>query len=747
MPAERGTMEEPVTATGDSFEAALAGAATVDQAAAAVCDHLLDVGMPMPSVYVEVAGRLRCVAQRGYWQVHDGVPPEVGILGATFRSGIPSIIRDVRLSPDFVAAGQGVVGEVTFPFRHGGGVVGCVNVESPRALERADVDHVRAATAALERWLDVHDGVPVETAWQRLARESAALAQLHDHRAIARLAVERATQLTGMTSAVLVTDEAGDVRRVAAAFGPLAPALRTLEPATLDAIAGWTSSGASVYTFGSFPVQGFSGSAQVWDAGIQALVSVPVMGPAGARGFLLAADGTQSQPGTDDVQVLELFAAHLAIALQGADAFVELRRQASRDTLTGLGHGAVLHALLEERLEAGGADLVVLLIDLDDFKVVNDSNGHLFGDQVLIELARSFEAHVGPTDRVFRIGGDEFAALVSAADDADAVAAAERLRAAAAAGGHLTVSVGVRRHDPHRDGGCTADRLMADADLALYQAKADGRNQVQLYRPAMRRALLARAQLAAELATAVDGELYLDYQPLVDLRTGAISGAEALIRWQHPRRGLVMPDGFIAVAEEDGQIAGIGSWVVATAAAQAAAWRRATGLPLTVSVNVSGTQLRPGFVEDVRTALERADLPPDGLVAEITESALVDEAARVEVLAALRALGVRIAVDDFGTGYSSLSYLRRLPIDIVKIDRSFVSDLSDRRNAAVAKAIIDLAHTLDLGCVAEGVETAEQAAQLRQLGCGQAQGYLFCRPTTPAHVLELVGRAQGVRAT
>ena len=722
--------------TREQLERALASTTTVADAAQCTADHLVAGGFAMPSVYVPVAGRLRCLAQRGYWQVHDGVPPERGILGATYRAGQPSITPDVRLSPEFVPAGQGVVAEVAFPLLAHGRQVGVLNVESPRALVEGDVARIRAAAGALARRIEQLGGLPAESPWQRLALEVAAFPRLNHPGAVAERAAARAARLIGYSSALVVL--AGTPPRAVAVDGPLSAVLRQLQPSTLAAIASWTGGGSSVYTFGEFPGTGFSGAEHIWDAGIEALVCVPLVGGDGPRGFLLVADDEPHTPPTEDVQILELYAMHVASALQATEAFTELSRQASRDVLTGLGHNAAFRSLLaaeRERDDRNG--LAVVLVDLDGFKGINDTSGHLTGDRVLVDVARALADAVRDADRVHRLGGDEFAVAVRVADAEEAARVGERLRVATARTGHTTASIGVVWRSPSAIRTSTADALIADADLALYEAKRCGRDRVELFRRELREVVLHRARMAAELAGAIArDELFLLFQPVVDLTSGRVLGAEALIRWNHRERGIVGPVDFIPVAEEDGQITAIGRWVLGRACAEAAAWnrRRAPGGLLKVGVNVAGQQLEPGFVDDVRAALDGSGLPPDALVLEITESALVDEAERIEVLRAVRALGAHVAVDDFGTGYSSLSYLRRLPIDVVKIDRSFVAELDDRRNAAVARAIVDLARTLELSCVAEGVETAEQAARLVLLGCEHAQGFLWCKPVPAAQL-------------
>jgi EAL domain-containing protein (putative c-di-GMP-specific phosphodiesterase class I) len=302
----------------------------------------------------------------------------------------------------------------------------------------------------------------------------------------------------------------------------------------------------------------------------------------------------------------------------------------------------------------------------------------------------------------------------------------------------ISASIGLVHADDSRD---SVD-LMRDADVAMYRAKADGKNRIVSFEPVMQAHVAKRLQLETELRRSVEeGDLRLHYQPLVDLDTLEVIGAEALVRWQHPDRGLLMPSEFIDVAEDTGLIVPLGRWVVEQAVREAAGWQAELGRPVTVSANLSPRQLHdPDLLAIVATTLQDAELAPDSLIIEITENLLLKDAdlARSR-LAALRALGVKVAVDDFGTGYSSLAYLDRYPVDILKIDRSFVSPLGNSpRSAALVRSIIDLANALDIDTVAEGVETLEQVAVLRSLGCGRAQGFLFARPTQPDEVLRLL---------
>ncbi|WP_305782714.1 putative bifunctional diguanylate cyclase/phosphodiesterase [Symbioplanes lichenis] len=421
----------------------------------------------------------------------------------------------------------------------------------------------------------------------------------------------------------------------------------------------------------------------------------------------------------------------------------ELQRLALRDPLTGLANRAGVDARLAE-VVGTRSDIALLLLDLDDFKLVNDAYGHAAGDVVLTEFAAVLQAAVRAEDVAARIGGDEFVVLLTGiADDGEAVAAAERIAAAAApvALGEDLIPVRVSIGVATPSSGESPKELLRRADMAMYEAKQEGTHGVRLHDPAMTDQRAADAQLGEELAGAVErDELTVLYQPLVDLADGRPVGVEALVRWEHPVLGLVSPTRFIPIAERTGMIDAIGLHVLREACRQIAAW----GDGLYVSVNVSPRQLHePGLVDHVLAALSRAGLEPSRLVLEITESALVDDAAGIEMLAELRRHGIRIAVDDFGTGYSSLHYLTRLPIDILKIDRSFVAQLDGTgEGAGIAEAIVRLSRALHLTTVAEGIETTDQATELQLLGCGIGQGYLFAKPMPADEALRMLASAR-----
>ncbi|WP_432572967.1 putative bifunctional diguanylate cyclase/phosphodiesterase [Kineococcus sp. SYSU DK005] len=420
-------------------------------------------------------------------------------------------------------------------------------------------------------------------------------------------------------------------------------------------------------------------------------------------------------------------------------------QQGLHDPLTGLANRTQLGEVIDRALSRGGPTAVVLL-DLDGFKSVNDVRGTTAGDEVLRTVAHRLLAGARAGDRVARLEGDEFAVVLTGADATATAAAgaAERFLAAVrepvtVRGQQLALQASAGVADSATLGATgTTELLLRNAELAVQQAKARGGDRAVTYAEAMGRAAAERAHLREDLNGVVErGELEVHYQATVELRSGTTEGFEALLRWHHPQRGTVSPLEFVPLAESSGAIVGIGAWVLRTATEQAARWSREHGRPVTVGVNLSAVQLADDEVVDVvAAALRESGLPPQQLTLEITESLLVDDltgtAARLQKL---RELGARIAIDDFGTGYSSLSYLRHLPVDIVKVDRSFVGDLAGGGSATTLVAtIVELARSLGLDVIAEGVETEQQAGALRALNCGLAQGYLYARPLSAAEV-------------
>jgi diguanylate cyclase (GGDEF)-like protein/PAS domain S-box-containing protein len=420
-----------------------------------------------------------------------------------------------------------------------------------------------------------------------------------------------------------------------------------------------------------------------------------------------------------------------------------LAHQATHDALTDLPNRALLLDHLELALARTGRSpglLALLFLDLDRFKQVNDGLGHDAGDDLLVQAARRIRAVTRPIDTVARLGGDEFVVLCEDVDDEQhAIAVAERISRALEhrpfALGEVEVAVTASIGIALSAGGEAAhpEALLRDADAAMYRAKDAGRARFELFDESMRRRSEARHSLARELTEAIEyGHIVVHYQPCVDLRTGRVSSVEALARWQHPVRGILSPSEFISLAEDTGLVIGLGLRVLSDACHQARAWELAIGADAPrVHVNLSARQLMvPDVAHLVGGVLDATGLDPARLCLEITESVVMDDAhAVIDTLRGLKELGVSIAIDDFGTGYSSLSYLRRFPVDVLKVDQSFVDGLGpDPEDSAIVAAVVNLASTLDLQAVAEGVETADQLDALVRLGCDAAQGYWFARP-------------------
>jgi diguanylate cyclase (GGDEF)-like protein/PAS domain S-box-containing protein len=431
-----------------------------------------------------------------------------------------------------------------------------------------------------------------------------------------------------------------------------------------------------------------------------------------------------------------------------------IRYQAVHDPLTSLPNRALFQDRLVQALARPGAQVAVVLLDLDNFKLVNDSLGHSAGDELLMQIAPRLQIALRPGDTIARLGGDEFVVLLEEIPDERAAAhVAERIVAAfelpfeLSAGEHFAkASLGIAIAGAE---GSEPANLIRDADAAMYQAKARGRARFEIFDRAMRARTVERLSVENDLRRALArGELRVVYQPIVSLRDASIVSVEALLRWEHPTRGLLPPADFISVAEEAGLIESIGRFVLDSACAQAARWHalRPDARPLGISVNLSVRQLtQRNFQMTVATALAGSGIEPSSLCLEITESVLLEEPQSVaDTIRRLSRLGVRFVLDDFGTGYSSLAYLAGLPIDGLKVDQSFVRSLgTDERSTAITTAIVRMAQALSLEVIAEGVETAHQMRALQALGCELSQGYLFHRPLAAEAVTELLLEENG----
>jgi diguanylate cyclase (GGDEF)-like protein len=493
----------------------------------------------------------------------------------------------------------------------------------------------------------------------------------------------------------------------------------------------------------------------------------PLRNDAGPIGLMLVANrlGDVSSFTVDDLQLFETVANHAAMALENgqlerslaqlSSLKEELRHQAFHDPLTGLANRALFTDHVERHLrDTTGEMPVVLFVDVDDFKLVNDSFGHATGDALLVKIAERLRGCVRADDVAARLGGDEFGILLL--DDPQLSRAeriAQRIITAVQApfsinGKELRVgaSIGIATG---RGGAEAPQELLRNADMAMYTAKSRGKGQAAIFEPSMHTTMVQRTNLGAELHRAIGrDEFLLSFQPIVTLSHGDMVGAEALIRWRHPTRGVVSPTDFIAIAEESDVILPIGRWVLVEACREALRWTPPQGKAPWVSVNLSARQVQqPSFLNDVTAALHASGLAPERLVLEVTETLMMQDLdGTASKLAALKRMGVRTAIDDFGTGYSSLSYLRRFPVDMIKIARDFV-DVADDEDWAFAHAMVKLGQSLGLQIVAEGVESGAQADRLQRMGCDLAQGYFFSRPLRPSGMMQRVAAGSGLPRT
>jgi diguanylate cyclase (GGDEF)-like protein/PAS domain S-box-containing protein len=491
-------------------------------------------------------------------------------------------------------------------------------------------------------------------------------------------------------------------------------------------------------------------------AGVGSSLAVPIDGKEEPFGVLdiHALETNRFTP--QDVHFVQASANVLADAVERHAADLALRHRVLHDSLTGLPNRTSFVESLKLALQRGavsGSPVGILFLDLDSFKLINDSIGHHAGDELLRAVASRLGSDLRPGDIVARFGGDEFGILVDhLADEDEAVAIANRVAAAFAEpfsmGGaehFIGASVGIAVDRPSRSEPVDAESLIRDADAAMYRAKEKGQARCELFDAEMRARAVRRLEVEQDLHRALArDELTLHYQPVVALGSGEIVGLEALVRWEHPRRGMLDPGEFLSIAEDSGLIGPIGRWVLENACRQAREWheQRPDRRPLDVAVNLSARQVaHRDLAASVAEVLARSGLDPIHLSLEITESVLVEESATATAtLEALSEIGVRLVLDDFGTGYSSLAYLNRYPFDALKIDRSFVEGLGvEQERTAIVEAIVGMARALSLDAIAEGVENAAQLSELRRLGCDYAQGHLFSRPLPPAGLTRLVG--------
>jgi diguanylate cyclase (GGDEF)-like protein/PAS domain S-box-containing protein len=669
-------------------------------------------GYSLVSLYL-IEGDVLCLQhQVGYHKVLDVIPLGRGVMGRVARIGEPVLLEDGQADQEFMAAFEGISSEVCVPLRDDGRVVGVLNLETTGGVRLREADlrlmmalseHINVAIGRARLYAELRAS---EARFRSLVQHAADVVSVLDAESRYRYVSPAVERVLGYTPEELIGNEVvallhpDDVRRFRGILADLAETQRA--QSVVD-----------------FRARHQDGSWRWLEATITNLLADPSV-----SGIVVnSRDVTERK-----------------------EAEARLVHQAFHDPLTGLPNRARFVELLEAALRRSGwngRSVGVLLLDLDGFKIVNDSLGHEAGDQQLVAIAQQLVSCVGPGTTVARFGGDEFTVLLEEADAAEATATADCILAAMAEPVRLAehevasgASVGVALGPDH---GVTPGELLRAADVALYCAKGAGRGVVVVYEPRMATESLARFELELDLRSALEaGELGLAYQPVVDLATGRVVAVEALARWDHPQRGLVLPDAFVPLAEETGLIAPIGAWVLEEACREAARWTDAatTDAPV-VSVNVGARQLRrPRFAEEVARALTTAGLPPERLQLEVSEQVLVEELRTTSgTLRGLTALGLELAIDDFGSGASSLGYFRELKAHALKVDRSFVYRLAaDPGERAIVRAIIDVAHAYGMHVTVEGVETAEQAHIVAELGCDRAQGFWFARPATAERV-------------
>ncbi len=491
--------------------------------------------------------------------------------------------------------------------------------------------------------------------------------------------------------------------------------------------------------------------------GTQSAAALPLLSLGKSIGCLVFLSAERNVFTAEFVELLRRLAGNVAFALENFDraeekakADEQIRHLATHDRLTGLPNRPMFSRLLNFAIENARRyqrQCAVLFIDLDRFKLINDSLGHAAGDTLLIEMAGRLRGAVRTSDVVARLGGDEFMVLLNEiAENKDAATVAQNLLSVAGRpfeiNGHecrVSASIGIAMFP---DAGTDEQTLMKHADIAMYFAKAEGKNDFRFFSDEIKTQSIEHLKIETNLRRAVErNELCLHYQPKLDVATGQVSGVEALLRWNHPDHGLLPPAQFIPLAEETGLIVPFGRWVLKTACDQNMAWQRAGLAPLSMAVNVSPRQFADeNLLRDIDDALTESGMDPRLLQIELTESMIMFNVERaIRIMDAIQSRGVRLAIDDFGTGYSSMSMLKRFPIDTIKIDRTFVRDLPQNvEDKAIAQAIINMGKALGMTIVAEGVETIEQDQFLRQHACDEIQGFLFSKPVPPDKITELL---------
>ncbi|HWE09141.1 MAG TPA: EAL domain-containing protein [Solirubrobacteraceae bacterium] len=607
---------------------------------------------------------------------------------------------------------------------------------------------------------DITDQKAAEAELELRAAQQAAVARLGEHALegaspsdLMQEAVAAAAQLLHLEIAAVIEHlPASDAFVFRATHGLRGVGPETIVPAGRASQAGYALlHGAPVVVADWDAEDRFNRAPVLSDHGARSGLTVVIQGRREPYGVLGLHSTAPRRFASGDIDFVQALANVLGDVVERQVTDDDIRHRALHDALTGLPNRVLFMDRLQqstERLRRHPDSLTaVLTLDLDRFKLVNDSLGHRVGDKLLAAAAPRLKQAVRSSDTVARFGGDEFGILLEdIAGEREAIEMAERIAGVFAnpfvldgTEHFVTTSIGIEL----TAGGEPADDLLRDADAAMHRAKERGGARWELFDAAMRGRAISRLRVENDLRRALERqELILDYQPLVSLRDGSLLGVEALVRWVHPQRGRISPADFIPVAEENGLIEPIGRWVLTHACRQAARWsRERPGSAVSMSVNLSAAQVtNRGLADSVAAALRVSGLEPSRLALELTESVLagdVDELA--ESLQALKALGVRLVLDDFGTGYSSLSYLTRLPLDMLKVDRSFVGGLgTEPRDTAITEAIVAMSQALSLRVVGEGVETEQQLAELSRLGCDVAQGFYFSRPVPAGDISEML---------
>ena len=630
---------------------------------------------------------------------------------------------------------------------------------------RDDAVLVRGADGEL-RWhgvlSDVTKAKRDEADLKRAAAQHAALAALGEHALEGASATELAQEAATAAVDLLGVDRGGviavdDDRRRFTFLASSGLALETLDPFPFDPDTqpGYAMAHGTVVVTDWETETRFEMTDPLRRTGTRSGMSIVIEGRRGAFGVLGVHSNRAREFSAMEIDFVQALANVLGDAFERQKTEDDIRHRALHDPLTGLPNRALFmdrlsHAL--QHLSRRGSSAAVLLLDFDRFKLINDSLGHAVGDDLLAAAAPRLKQMLRASDTIARFGADEFGILLEdIVGEQDAVDMAQRIAGAfnrpfvLDGNEHfVSVSIGITL----AAGGERADDLVRDADAAMHRAKERGRARYELFDEAIRGRAISRLRVENDLRRALErDELTLEYQPVIGLEAHTILGVEALVRWDHPDRGRVPPLEFIPIAEENGLIEPIGRWVLEHACRQAAEWytSRPDAMPITVAVNLSAAQFdSPALVESVAAALRGARLDPTLLALELTESIVMGESDELfQTLADLKELGVRLILDDFGTGYSSLSYLTRLPLDVLKVDRSFIDGLgTETRDTGITEAIVAMSNALSLRVIGEGVETELQLSELQRLGCQAVQGFFFCRPVPAERIAEILDQGQ-----